>query len=139
MQELVEQNFKPHPLDWVVEELRDQPSYLEKPMFGCRACYLMGELKLVLASADEEPWNGVLVATSKEHHESLRREIAALAPHPVLGKWLYLSEQDEDFERLSGQVIRLILRADTRIGVPPSSKRSSGKRKSKKAARDREK
>ena len=53
-----------HPFQWVVEPLAEEPSYIEKAMFGCRGCYLYGRLVLVLA-AREEPWNGLLVPTEK--------------------------------------------------------------------------
>ena len=48
---------KEQPLHWVIEPLMDEPSFLEKSMFGCLACYLHGRLALLLASG-EEPWNG---------------------------------------------------------------------------------
>ncbi len=35
-----DRKLKPHPLAWVVEPLINDPSYLEKSMFGCRGCYL---------------------------------------------------------------------------------------------------
>ena len=70
--------FKPHPLRWVVEPLQDEPSYLEKAMFGCRGCYLHGRLVLVLASRGKEPWKGLLVPTEKKHHGALQVELPDL-------------------------------------------------------------
>lgn len=115
-----------HPLHWVVEPLSDEPSYIEKAMFGCRGCYLYGRLVLVLA-AREEPWNGLLVPTEKKHHQSLRRDHKELIIHPVLKKWLYLPESNEDFERASPALVGLILADDPRIGVEPKEK-SRGRR-----------
>jgi hypothetical protein len=37
-----------HPLQWLIEPLMGEPSSLEKPMFGCQACYLHGRLALVV-------------------------------------------------------------------------------------------
>jgi hypothetical protein len=118
-----EREFKPHPLHWVVESLWDEPSYLEKPMFGCRACYLHGQLVLVLASQGEEPWRGLLIPTEKAFHESLLKEFLALTVHPVLGKWLYVSEDSEEFEEIAQKLVDRISRADPRIGVPPKPRR----------------
>lgn len=42
-----------HPLQWVVEPLMEQPSYLQRAMFGCQGCYLHGRLMLVLAARRE--------------------------------------------------------------------------------------
>ena len=52
---------------------------------------------LVLA-AKEEPWNGLLVCTSREFHAALIRDYPALQPHPVLPKWLYLAQACDGFE-----------------------------------------
>jgi len=130
MREIDDLEYKPHPLGWVVEKLRLEPSYMERPMFGCRACYLNGELKLVLAALDEEPWNGVLIATSKEQHAVLFRDFQNLTQHPILGKWLYLSESHVEFEMTCQRIITAILKGDQRIGVLPK-RRASKRKKSK--------
>ncbi|NIQ39781.1 MAG: hypothetical protein GTN81_14515 [Proteobacteria bacterium] len=114
--------MKPHPLGWVVEPFVNDPSYLEKSMFGCRRCYLQGRLILVLASRKQEPWQGLLILTAKEHHLSLLRQFPELTVHPVMGKWLYLPESLEDFEDLASTIVDLIVQNDPRIGVVPKSK-----------------
>lgn len=119
-----------HPLAWVVEELNSDPSYFEKPMFGCRACYHRGRMKAVLADQGE-PWSGILVPTEREHHASLIAELPDLEAHPILGKWLYLSQQCEDFESVCERLVALMRRDDARLGiVPGEKKRSRGKKKS---------
>ena len=123
-----ERGFKSHPLHWVVESLWDEPSYLEKSMFGCRACYLHGRLMLVLASQDEDPWRGLLIPTEKEFHPSLLAEYPGVVVHPVLGKWLYMAEDSEEFEETAQRLVERISRADPRIGVMPKPrKRKRGK------------
>lgn len=107
-----------HPLAWVLEPLEEHPAYLRRKMFGCEAAYLKGRLTLVLA-AGEEPWNGLLVATGREFHEALRAEWAQLKPHPVLGKWLYLSQSDARFETVAAAIVKCIRAGDPRIGVDP--------------------
>lgn len=93
-------------------------------MFGCRAAYYGGLLVLVCAN-QEEPWNGVLLPTEREHHASLMREFPRLSPHPILGKWLYLSQEDPGFEEIASTLVKRIMKSDIRIGVVPGA----GKRK----------
>jgi hypothetical protein len=114
---------KSHPLQWVVEPLIDDPSYLEKAMFGCRACYVRGQIVLVLAAQGGEEWQGLLVPTERAHHGSLLGEIPGLIVHPVLGKWLYLPEESEDFEESAQLLVDRISLADPRIGVTPKPRK----------------
>lgn len=112
---------QPHPLLWLAEPLCDNPSYLDKPMFGGRAVHFGGRFVLFLAWKDE-PWRGVLVPTEREHQPSLIAEFPALSPHPVLPKWLYLPERTETFEADAAHLVALIRRLDPRIGVIPGAK-----------------
>ena len=90
-------------------------------MFGCKGCYLYGRLVLVLA-AREEPWNGLLIPTEKRYHKSLCREHKNLVTHPILKKWLYLPESNEDFEASARALVESILAHDPRIGVESKPK-----------------
>ena len=65
----------------------------------------------------------MLVCTSQAHHASLIEQMPALRPHPVLGKWLYVSQADPAFESIVEQVTALVLARDPRIGVEPKPKR----------------
>lgn len=107
---------KIHPLQWIAEPLERHPTFFQKKMFGCEALRLHDRLVLVLA-AGREPWNGLLVCTSREQHGSLTKQFPPLKPHAVLGKWLYVSQTHEDFEALASRLAGLALRADPRIGV----------------------
>ena len=111
----------PHPLLWLAEPLQIDPSYLDKPMFGGRAVHFGGRFVLYLAWK-EEPWRGVLVPTEREHQPSLIAEFPALAPHPILSKWLYLPENATTFEIDAARLVALIRRLDPRLGVIPGSK-----------------
>lgn len=124
--------FKSHSYEWIVEELREKPGYYEKNMFSCRACYFLYRLCLVLADNEEEEWNGLLVPTSKEHHLSLIEQFSQLTSHPVLGKWLFISSQDESFEEVSLEIAKLVLLKDHRIGVFPKEKKKKTPRKKSK-------
>lgn len=112
----------PHPLQWVFEPLESEETFLQKKMFGCEAAYLRGRLVLVLADG-KEPWNGLLICTSRDHHAELIREFSALAPHLVLGKWLYLSQRHREFEEVAQNVVQCVLKDDSRIGVEPRGKK----------------
>ena len=110
-----------HPYLWIIEPLETEPTLIVKPMFGGRSVYVEGRIVLGLM-AKTEPWRGVLVATSHEHHASLRADCPSLRPHPVLGKWLYLAEAEATFERDAGWLVRRIRARDPRIGVTPAPK-----------------
>jgi hypothetical protein len=111
--------LRQHPLQWILEPIETEPSFFRKPMFGCQAAYLFGKLVLVLA-AKEEPWNGLLVCTSREFHSALIEEYPGLQPHPVLSKWLYLAQDSDGFEETARKLALQALKNDPRIGVEPS-------------------
>lgn len=119
---------KHHPLQWLVEPLMEEPSYLEKPMFGCQACYVHGRLGLVLAEGDE-PWNGVLLPTEKEFHDSVIEDFNGVVQHPVLKKWLYLSQSSEDFETTASDIVEAVRMNDPRLGVEPKERIMKKRRK----------
>ena len=106
----------------------EEPSYLEKPMFGCLAIYLHGRLTLVLASG-EEPWDGLLIPTEHQFHDAIVKEFRDVVQHSVLKKWLYLPEATEDFETVASDIVEAVRMNDQRFGVEP---KESVKKKSKK-------
>ncbi len=116
-----------HPLAWVIEPLESEPTLLVRPMFGGKAVYVHGRLVLYL-TFKAEPWRGVLVPTDRAHHAGLRAERPALAPHPILGKWLYLPESAPSFERDAGWVVTRIRARDSRIGIAPGAGRRASRR-----------
>ena len=81
---------------------------------------------LVLRSG-QEPWNGLLIATEKEFHDSIRQEFETVVQHPVLKKWLYLPENSEDFEDVSSEIVEAIRIGDQKFGVEPKERK--GKKK----------
>lgn len=99
----------------------DDPSYLDKAMFGGRAVHFGGRLVLFF-DWKKEPWRGVLVPTEHEHHASLLADFPALIRHPVLPKWLYLSAGAESFEGDAQRLVALVRHLDPRIGVLPGTK-----------------
>ncbi len=107
-----------HPHAWLWEPLETEASLVVRAMFGTKAVYLEGKLVLCF-TAKAEPWRGVLVCTERRHHESLQAEFPALSPHPVLPKWLYLAEAENDFEKTATRLVRAVRQRDARIGVTP--------------------
>src|SRR5688572_2664903 len=91
-----------------------------RSMFGCLAIYV-GE-KIVLAlrdKRDDTADNGVWLATTEEHHKSLRRDFPNMRSIQVLGKkvtgWQVLPVDAPDFEEAALRACELILE-DPRIG-----------------------
>ena len=124
--------LRAHRYGALVAALREEPSFLAKPMFGCLACYLHGRMMLLLADR-REPWRGLIVATGVEHHAALRAELPALHAHPVIRKWLRLAESVDDFEPTAARLVALAIADDPRLGVEPSprppSRRTSSRRR----------
>ena len=110
-----------HPFQWLWEPLEADPTFVLRPMFGGCAAYLDGRLMLYF-TAKEEPWRGVLVCTERRHQESLGRDFAGLAPHPILPKWLYLPENADRFESQAERIVALAKRRDPRIGIDPPAR-----------------
>ncbi len=83
---------------------------------------------LCLVAADRgDPWNGLLICTSQNRHAALIDEMPALQPHPVLGKWLYVSQDDPAFEDNVKRITELVLARDERVGVEPKPRRRGRK------------
>jgi hypothetical protein len=107
---------------WIFDAFERDSTYILKRMFGCDAAYVDGLLCLVAADRGE-PWNGLLVCTSQERHASLMDEMPALRPHPVLGKWLYVPQDDPAFEAIVERMTARVLARDPRVGVEPKPRR----------------
>ena len=104
---------------WLWEPLETDPTFVLRAMFGTKAAYLDGKMMFCFA-AKTEPWRGLLVCTDRDRQPSLLAEFPALAPHPILPKWLYLPETADAFEPLAARLVNLARRRDPRLGVQPS-------------------
>ena len=105
-----------NPLLWVFEPLEDDPRFVLRKLFSFDAAYLDGRLYLAVAGG-KEPWNGMMVCTSREHHPSLLGQFPQLVSHKVLGKWLYLSQSHPEFETVAQELAAMARRRDPRLGV----------------------
>jgi hypothetical protein len=101
-----------------------------RPMFGCLAVYVEDKIVLILRDKrDKTADNGVWLATTEEHHESLRREFPNMRSIQILGKkvtgWQVLPVDAPDFEEAALRACELVVARDPRIGKVPGTRRAS--------------
>jgi hypothetical protein len=131
---LVPKQRKPIPHAFVLDALSTLSPYT-RPMFGCLAIYVNDKIVLILQDKPKNTAdNGVWLATTEEHHQSLRREFPNMRSIQVLGKpvtgWQVLPVDAPDFESSALRACELVLAGDARIGKIPGARTS----KSSKAA-----
>jgi hypothetical protein len=102
-----------------------------RSMFGCLAIYVQDKIVFILRDKrDQTADNGVWLATTEEHHQSLRREFPNMRSIQVLGKkvtgWQVLPADAQDFEDAALRACELVLAGDPRIGKVPGARRASG-------------
>ena len=120
----------PHP--FVLDALTEL-SPVTRPMFGCLAVYIKD--KIVLALRDKPDGiadNGVWLATTEAHHESLRCEFPNMRSIQIFGNkvtgWQVLPADAPDFEEAGLRACELIAARDPRIGKVPVPRRTPGSR-----------
>jgi hypothetical protein len=118
---------KSPPFAFVLEAIAELSPWT-RPMFGCVAVYV-GE-KIVLILRDKPKYtsdNGVWLATTAEHHESLRGEFPNMRSVELLGgkitNWQVLPADASDFEQTALRACELVAARDPRIGKVPGAKR----------------
>lgn len=122
---------KPVPHEFVLEALSSLLPYT-RPMFGCLAVYVKDKIVLILRDKPNHTAdNGVWLATTCEHHESLRREFPSMRSIGVLGKeitgWQVLPADAPDFEEAALRACEFVLAGDPRIGKIPGARRPRAK------------
>jgi hypothetical protein len=118
---------KPVPHEFVLDAIASL-SPRTRPMFGCLAIYVEDKIVLILRDKPNQTTdNGVWLATTTEHHESLQREFPRMRSIAVLGKavtgWQLLPADASDFEESALRACDLILARDPRIGKVPGDRR----------------
>jgi hypothetical protein len=117
------------PYAFVLDALADLPTET-RIMFGCLAVYLGDKIVFILrdrpgSAAD----NGVWLATTEEHHESLAREFPSMRSIQLFGDkvtgWQVLPADAPDFEQAALHACELIAARDPRIGKVPKSRQKS--------------
>jgi hypothetical protein len=119
------------PYAFVLEALA--PLAIEtRSMFGCLAVYVGDKIVLLLrdrpkGTAD----NGLWLATTEEHHDSLRRDFPHMRSIQLFGRqvtgWQVLPADAPDFEQAALLACELIVARDPRIGKVPKSRQKSAK------------
>jgi hypothetical protein len=102
------------------------------------AVYVEERIVFVLRDGKKDDDNGVWVATTKEHHGSLRRELPGMRSIAVFGVgvgetgWQVLPLDADDFEESVLRACALVRAGDPRIGKVPKPRKPLPKgRKSK--------
>ena len=117
---------KPVPHQFVLDTIAQLSPYT-RPMFGCVAIYVKDKIVLILRDKPESTAdNGVWLATTEDHHNSLRQEFPNMRSIQVLGKpvtgWQVLPADAPDFEEAALRACELVLAGDPRIGRVPGSR-----------------
>jgi hypothetical protein len=128
---------KPVPHAFVLEALAPLSPYT-RPMFGCLAVYVKDKIALILRDQPTNTSdNGVWLATTREHHDSVHREFPNMRSIQVLGKpvtgWQVLPADAADFEGAAQRACDLVLASDARIGKVPGARRASASKSRKPA------
>jgi hypothetical protein len=122
---------KPIPHAFVLDAIATLSPYT-RPMFGCLAIYVKDKIVLILRDKPTNTAdNGVWLATTQEHHQSLRREFQNMRSIHVLGKavtgWQVLPVDAPDFESAALRACELVLAGDPRIGRIPGARTSKSR------------
>jgi hypothetical protein len=139
-EDFVVKRQKAVPHEFVLDAL-SALEFQTRPMFGCLAVYVREKIVLILRDKPaSRADNGVWLATTVEHHESLRRDFPNMRSIKVLGKkvtgWQVLPADASDFEEAALRACEMIVRGDPRIGKVPGARKRSGS-KAKRAKRRR--
>jgi len=105
-----------------------------KPFFGCYGVYVGEQIVFILRDKDSHTdCNGLWIATSHEHHKSLKKEFPSLTSVSVLNEgsretaWQMLPADSDDFEEAAIKACELVLKGDKRIGKIPKPKKKKKK------------
>jgi len=122
------------PFDFVLDYLLPLEPVV-KPMFGCYAVYIGEKIMLVLRNRkDHSEANGIWIATSKEYHESLKKDFPSMQSVFILSEgktetnWQMIPKDADDFETSAIKACELILANDKRIGRIPKPGKSKRKK-----------
>lgn len=114
------------PFAFVLDEL-SALSPTTRPMFGCTAVYVGPRIVLILRDKRGTADDGVWIATTAEHHASLRKELPSIRSITVFGPgesgWQVIPAEAETFEEEVLRVCELVQKADPRVGKVPKPKK----------------
>jgi hypothetical protein len=127
---------KPVPHEFVLDALASI-SPETRSMFGCLAVYVKDKIVFALRDKRNETADddGVWLATTVEHHASLRRDFPSMRSIRVLGKkvtgWQVLPADAPDFEESALRACEFVIGRDPRIGKVPASRNAKTAKKPK--------
>ncbi len=125
---------KAPPYPFVLDALESAEPYT-RPMFGCTAIYVGEKIVLILRDRESSPEdNGVWLATTKENHESLKRDFPSMRSIYLFAEggptgWQVLPSNADDFEEAAILACEMILKKDPRIGNIPKTKKPRAKKR----------
>ncbi|HEX5885944.1 MAG TPA: hypothetical protein VFY67_15480 [Pyrinomonadaceae bacterium] len=124
------------PFEFILDELLPLRPVV-KQMFGFTYVSVGDKLMLLLRNRTNQPhFNGVWLATTEEHFESLQKEFP-VSPAWLVDfakkQWLLIPISAEELEEYSLKACELILNGDVRVGRL-SNPKSAGRQKKKGSA-----
>jgi hypothetical protein len=132
-------SVKKYPFDFVFDYLFPIEPVV-KPMFGCHALYVGKKIVLILRDRPTRTdANGVWIATTAEHHDSLKKELPSMCSITVLGEgdtnWQMIPSSAGDFEESVIKLCEMVRRGDPRVGKVPKVKKKRAAETAKKKKR----
>jgi hypothetical protein len=122
---------KPIPHEFVLEALAPL-SPRTGLLFGCTSVYVGDKIFLALRDKPGTEDNGVWLATTPDHHASLRQDLPSMRSIYIFEKdvtgWQVLPADSPHFETEALRACELILACDPRIGKVPKPRKSSRKK-----------
>lgn len=115
------------PFEFVFDELSEFDFYT-KPLFSTTAIYSGEKILLALREKDDHfVDNGIWIATTAEHHASLRKQLPSVRSIQLFGPgetgWQILPSSSDTFEAEAVLLCRLVIQGDERIGKIPKRKK----------------
>ena len=118
-------NRKNIPFNFVLDYLL-QLEVIVKPMFGMFAIYVGEKIMLILRQRKNfKDTNGIWIATNKENHKSLKKDLPSLCSISTYtndafdSEWQMLPADSNDFETSVIKVCEFIVHCDPPIGKIP--------------------
>lgn len=122
------------------EDLSAHDSFYFKKFFRGLSIYVFGKAVAYLSNRPGDKsfrgkkykfdiWNGCLIPTNREHHAELLKLVKGTIVHPVIEKWLYLPQSSTHFEDSMIQLVEMIKKKNSLIGIESTLKPKNSRAK----------